>query len=144
MATSLLDAGDEADGIFSRRKPTTSFSYYEIEDCVKNFSPSTSKEDFPLHYAVFQGDLDAVQKLITADNMNSLDTHGECVVWCDTYGLWVSYFLDLLFESRGALATKEVDKQIQRKFNYFFMIRNLEYSLVYNPCQGLTRELVFS
>ena len=89
MATSLLDTGDrkdEVDGIFSLRRPNN-FSYYELEDCVANFDPATSKEDFPLHYAVFQGDLNAVQKLITTDNMSSLDTHGGlcnilCVVLC--------------------------------------------------------------
>lgn len=86
MATSLLDIGDrkdEVDGIFSQRRPSSNFSYYEIEDCVTNFDPATSKEDFPLHYAVFQGDLNAVQKLITTDNMSSLDTHGElCNILC--------------------------------------------------------------
>ena len=78
MATSLLTTGDgkdEVDGIFSQHRPSN-FSYYEIDDCVANFDPATSKEDFALHYAVFQDNLNAVQKLITKDNMDSLDTHG--------------------------------------------------------------------
>ena len=89
MATSLLTTGDgkdEVDGIFPRRRPST-FSYYEIEDSVANFDSATSKEDFALHYAVFQGDLNAVQKLITKDNKDSLDTHGKCSVCvvCSVY-----------------------------------------------------------
>lgn len=80
MATSVVNSNgiasdfeDEMDSVFSRRVNTPMF---ETSECIAQFNQATSKVDFPLHYAVFQGDLKAVQKLITVTNINSLDTHG--------------------------------------------------------------------
>ena len=81
MATSVVnsngianDLGDHVDGLFSRR---ISEPMFEASICIEHFNSVTSKEDFPLHYAVFQGDVSAVQKVIDETNINSLDTHGE-------------------------------------------------------------------
>ena len=68
------DVRDEVDGLFARRMSTPLF---EVSECRANFSLATSREDFPLHYAVFQGDLKAVEQVIDETNMNSLDTHGK-------------------------------------------------------------------
>ena len=68
------DLEDEVDGFFSRR---ISVPMFETSVCIENYNPATSKEDFPLHYAVFQGDMNAVQKLVDVSNVNSLDTHGN-------------------------------------------------------------------
>jgi len=67
---------DNVDGfrMFSREK---SVPLLETSECIAQFNPATSKEDFPLHYAVFQGDMKAVEKLINETNINSLDTHGK-------------------------------------------------------------------
>lgn len=81
MATSVVnsngtasDSEDHVDGLFSRR---TSEPVFEASICIEHFNSATSKEDFPLHYAVFQGDLNTVKTLIDKTNINSLDTHGE-------------------------------------------------------------------
>lgn len=81
MATSVLDSNgtvnnmeDKMDGLFSRRM---SVPMFEASECIAQFNLATSKEDFPLHYAVFQGDLKAVQKLTDITNIDSLDTHGK-------------------------------------------------------------------
>ena len=81
MATSVInsngvlnDSKDECDGLFSRRM---SIPFLEASECIASFNPAMSKEDLPLHYAVFQGDLKAVEKLVDISNVNSLDTHGE-------------------------------------------------------------------
>lgn len=68
------DLGDHVDGLFSRR---ISEPMFEASICIEHFNSATSKEDFPLHYAVFQGDVSAVQKVIDETNINSLDTHGN-------------------------------------------------------------------
>ena len=69
------DLEDQADGLFLKRR--MSVPMFDKSDCITSFNPATSKEDFPLHYAVFQGDLEAVQKLVDVSNVNSLDTHGK-------------------------------------------------------------------
>ena len=81
MATSVVnsngianDLEDHMDGLCSRR---ASEPMFEASICIENFNSATSKEDFPLHYAVFHGDLDTVKTLIDKTNINSLDTHGE-------------------------------------------------------------------
>ncbi|XP_065906042.1 ankyrin repeat domain-containing protein 13C-like isoform X2 [Dysidea avara] len=110
MATSLLTTGDgkdEVDGIFPRRRPST-FSYYEIEDSVANFDSATSKEDFALHYAVFQGDLNAVQKLITKDNKDSLDTHGNTPLHIAIMKGYTE-IIDLLLKHNVAVKIKNCD-----------------------------------
>lgn len=69
------DSEDQVDGLFLKRE--MSVPLFDRLECIASFNPATSKEDFPLHYAVFQGDLEAVQKLVDVSNVNSLDTHGE-------------------------------------------------------------------
>ena len=74
---------DKWDGALLRR--TMSVPMFETSECIESFNPATSKEDFPLHYAVYQGDLKAVQKLVDVSNINSLDTHGKHIenVYCN-------------------------------------------------------------
>ena len=69
------DLEDQMDGLFLKRR--MSVPMFETSECVANFNPATSKKDFPLHHAVFQGDLKAVQELVDMSNVNSLDTHGK-------------------------------------------------------------------
>lgn len=82
MATPVINSNgmtngseDEVDFFFSQQR--TSEPMFETSVCIAHFDPTTSKEDFPLHYAVFQGDLNAVKKLVDTTNIDSLDTHGE-------------------------------------------------------------------
>lgn len=70
------DSEDDVDGLFLSQG-VSSEPMFETSICIAHFDPTTSKEDFPLHYAVFQGDVKAVEKLIDATNINSLDTHGK-------------------------------------------------------------------
>ena len=71
----IADDLDQVDGLFLKRR--ISVAMFDRSECIASFNPATSKEDFPLHYAVFQGDLEAVQKLVDVSNVNSLDTHGK-------------------------------------------------------------------